>query len=346
MGPPKFFDVSLPACHSLRTPADLHILALTDASCWLRETLKPSPSATSSFRSCTNFQGTRLPLRPTGFSVYASPVLFGYSPSASATGATLDTGGWLALTRPGLSPGKIRQAYLGATTLCITGRRRAKRGGYPTAGPLLGAPVHAVVRRPPAKNHGFETDHWQPSLPLHYSSIRRASLACCPVRDSAYHLPSNTETASAFRRPRCTAPARLPLSAGSDFDGEEVLSTPTLDSVCVPLRFTQPRTPRWGTTDVHYCRACQFQPSVMRRLRASRTGLMSPQELASRASNYRPVRAARNPRTTIGPFAASATTGSATRACIPETLLLPAPPQDAERIGSYPSCDSMTDKIC
>ena len=27
MGPPKFSDASLPACHSLRTPADLHILA-------------------------------------------------------------------------------------------------------------------------------------------------------------------------------------------------------------------------------------------------------------------------------------------------------------------------------
>ena len=42
-------------------------------------TLKPWPSTTSLFRSCTNFQGTRLPLRPTGFSVYASPVLFGNS---------------------------------------------------------------------------------------------------------------------------------------------------------------------------------------------------------------------------------------------------------------------------
>jgi len=30
MGPPKFLDVSLPACHDLRTPADLHILALSD----------------------------------------------------------------------------------------------------------------------------------------------------------------------------------------------------------------------------------------------------------------------------------------------------------------------------
>jgi hypothetical protein len=32
----------------------------------------------------------------------------------SATGPTLDTGGWLALTRPGLSPGKRRRALLGA----------------------------------------------------------------------------------------------------------------------------------------------------------------------------------------------------------------------------------------
>ncbi len=29
-GPPKFFVVSLPACHGLRTPADLHLLATTD----------------------------------------------------------------------------------------------------------------------------------------------------------------------------------------------------------------------------------------------------------------------------------------------------------------------------
>ena len=29
---------------------------------------------------------------------------------------TLDMGGWLALTQPGLSPGKMRQAYLGAIT--------------------------------------------------------------------------------------------------------------------------------------------------------------------------------------------------------------------------------------
>jgi hypothetical protein len=35
--------------------------------------------------------------------------------------ATLDTGGWLALTRQGLSPCKIRQASLGAITLEVSG---------------------------------------------------------------------------------------------------------------------------------------------------------------------------------------------------------------------------------
>lgn len=36
VGPPKFFVVSVPACHSLRTPADFHILTMPDASYWLR----------------------------------------------------------------------------------------------------------------------------------------------------------------------------------------------------------------------------------------------------------------------------------------------------------------------
>ncbi len=30
MGPPTFFDASLPACHGLRTPADLPVLAKTE----------------------------------------------------------------------------------------------------------------------------------------------------------------------------------------------------------------------------------------------------------------------------------------------------------------------------
>jgi hypothetical protein len=41
LGPPKFFAVSLPACRGLWTPADLHILATSDALGW------PSVSVTT-----------------------------------------------------------------------------------------------------------------------------------------------------------------------------------------------------------------------------------------------------------------------------------------------------------
>src|SRR5713101_9956286 len=44
-GPPKFFDVSLPACHGLRTPADLHLLADTAVRVWPSGAFKPSASA-------------------------------------------------------------------------------------------------------------------------------------------------------------------------------------------------------------------------------------------------------------------------------------------------------------
>ena len=39
----------------------------------------------------------------------------------SAGGATLDTGGWLTLSRQGLSPCKMHQASLGALTFWVTG---------------------------------------------------------------------------------------------------------------------------------------------------------------------------------------------------------------------------------
>jgi hypothetical protein len=46
----------------------------------------------------------------------------------SAWDARLATGGWRALTRPGLSPCQRCQAYLGATTLGVTCCRKPKRG--------------------------------------------------------------------------------------------------------------------------------------------------------------------------------------------------------------------------
>ena len=76
LGPPKFFDASLPACHGLRTPADLPLLAMSDGRVLPSGALKPSASATSLFEAVPALQGARSPLRPTGFSVYASPILF------------------------------------------------------------------------------------------------------------------------------------------------------------------------------------------------------------------------------------------------------------------------------
>src|SRR6266446_4999421 len=76
LGLPKFFNASLPACHGLRTPADLHRLALTVVHVLPSGALKPSASAISLFEAVPALQGARSPLRPTGFSVYASPILF------------------------------------------------------------------------------------------------------------------------------------------------------------------------------------------------------------------------------------------------------------------------------
>ena len=77
VGPPKFFNVSLPACHGLRTPADLHILATTDALVLPSVCVKTLGVRNKRhFEAVPALQGTRLPLRPTGFAVYASPILF------------------------------------------------------------------------------------------------------------------------------------------------------------------------------------------------------------------------------------------------------------------------------
>jgi len=45
LGPPKFFHVSLPACHGLRTPADLPLLAKAEVRVLPSGALKPSASA-------------------------------------------------------------------------------------------------------------------------------------------------------------------------------------------------------------------------------------------------------------------------------------------------------------
>src|SRR5215470_20372398 len=79
LGSPKFFDASLPACHGLRTPADLHLLALAEVCVWPSGAFKPSASAMSLFEAVPALQGARSPLRPTGYAVDASPILFAVS---------------------------------------------------------------------------------------------------------------------------------------------------------------------------------------------------------------------------------------------------------------------------
>jgi len=80
LGSPKFFNASLPACHGLRTPADLHLLAHTAVRVWPSGAFKPSASATSHVEAVPALQGARSPLRPPGYSVDASPILFTISP--------------------------------------------------------------------------------------------------------------------------------------------------------------------------------------------------------------------------------------------------------------------------
>ena len=77
--------------------------------------LKPSPSAFSSYGAVSSFRECGLPCGLCG-SLCTLPLVRSGSQPSSPT-ATLGTGGWLGLTRQGLSPCKKRQASLGALTL-------------------------------------------------------------------------------------------------------------------------------------------------------------------------------------------------------------------------------------
>ena len=88
----------------------------------LRRTLQPSATGTSSFRSDTSTSGradspTACMILCVRFTCFVRSAW-----RNSATGATLDTGGWLNLTRQGLTPCKMHQASLGAPTLLFSGR--------------------------------------------------------------------------------------------------------------------------------------------------------------------------------------------------------------------------------
>ena len=75
LGLPTCCDASLPACRGLRTPADLHRLAMTEGRVVPSGAFKPSASAPRLFETVPALQGARSPLRPTGYSVDAAPIL-------------------------------------------------------------------------------------------------------------------------------------------------------------------------------------------------------------------------------------------------------------------------------
>lgn len=76
--------------------------------------LKPSATSTT-FRSCNSSSGSAI--SPTAYWILCVrlPHLL-FAVACSAMRSTLDTGGWLALTRQGLSPRKIRRASPSAIT--------------------------------------------------------------------------------------------------------------------------------------------------------------------------------------------------------------------------------------
>ena len=109
----------------LENPADFQHPHHDRCFTWTSSTLPLSSIETSSFSGqCQHFRITVIPVayallcvRFTCFvrNVYMPLTCTGeVTIRCSATGATLDTGGWLDLTRQGLPPCKVHQASLGA----------------------------------------------------------------------------------------------------------------------------------------------------------------------------------------------------------------------------------------
>ena len=141
---------------------------------WLRNALKPSPTETA-FRSYINFRG--ITVSPTACTILCVRfVCFVRPPFAgSATDATLDTGGWLALPRQGLSPCKAHQASLGALTLRLYGQTSALTGRVklkPPPKPLWRA---IMPKLPSAVLVALQTfvSHAFPILPLYHRQFGR-----------------------------------------------------------------------------------------------------------------------------------------------------------------------------
>jgi len=118
------------------TPADPRGPHPSGPSVWASGTLTPSPSAFRSYGAVSSFRECGLPCGLCGSLCTLQLVRSGSHPSSPT--ATLGTGGWLGLTRQGLSPCKKRQASLGALTLGISGGAQRR-------------PLHAVRQAKPTR---------------------------------------------------------------------------------------------------------------------------------------------------------------------------------------------------
>ena len=140
LGLPKFFGVSLPACHGLRTPADLHLLTVSDGRVLPSGAFKPSASAIAMSKLYQHFRGRGHPYGLQDALSTLRPFLVHREPHGSAMDARLATGGWRALPRPGLSPGKRRQASLARE------RHASGAAGSGSAADAVRRRLHALVR--------------------------------------------------------------------------------------------------------------------------------------------------------------------------------------------------------
>jgi len=112
-------DVSLYACHALRTPADPLESHPIDSFVLASATLTASPSAlycSECNEAVPDIQGSANSLVAYMVPCVRFTDLVRQLKADSATGATLGRGGWLNLTPQGLSPCQKRQASLGALT--------------------------------------------------------------------------------------------------------------------------------------------------------------------------------------------------------------------------------------
>jgi hypothetical protein len=204
LGSPTFFDASLPACHGLRTPADLAILANTDGRVLPSVCVKTLGVRNKRlFEAVPALQGARSPLRPPGYAVDASSILFAVSPRLRHGRKTRY--GWMAHPYPTgtftlqETPSLSWRDNAGAQALPEAGAQRtleavgcsALFGPHAAAQPYNGKELLSVSGVPPLPSGDTPTTpmalritvHAGPSAAARFPSVRlRYVTAVTPIR--------------------------------------------------------------------------------------------------------------------------------------------------------------------